>query len=129
MTEEIQIITESINALWAVGLTVGGLIGIIIKLWRGSICYREALLLLANSLKVEDKMIENTFRPELLQKVDEVGEIIGAAQAARNKAKEVLININRAEIGNRAGFLKVGSYKGNPIYASDIFAIWRKIKK
>lgn len=126
MTEEItiDIMKEAASNLWTVGIVVGGLVGVVIKLWRGLICYRQALILMANTLKVEDKMVENTFKRGIFEKADSIGDIIRASRAAKDKVEDTLADINRAEV-DRGGLVRLGSYKGNPVYASDALNLWR----
>lgn len=135
MTEEIElivIIKEMAMNLWQYSAAIGAVMFVVYKLWRGKIAAKEALLILQNVLTDSKKMTSTecgyAYNPTLLDKIDKVGEIIGASIAARDIVKNQITEVNKDSIGRPSGFWKIGSYKGEPIYASDILSIAGKIK-
>lgn len=71
----------------------------------------ETLIILANTLKDESKMPGGTFSPETIKKAEEFATTIQADDKAIEQVKEVL--------SGRELDLKLGSFKGKPIYLSD----------
>jgi len=88
----------------------------------------EIATILVNTLKDEGKMIDGQFSPATLQKAQEVANTISADSVAVEQVKQVL--------KGRETDIKLGSYKGKPVYLSDaigfssiaqgIFRIFRK---
>ena len=135
MTNEVEIIfviREIAMNLWALGVTAGAVLYLINRLWRGKIAAKEALLILQNVLTDSKKMTGTecgyAYSPDVLDKIDKVGDIIGASTAAKDIVKNQITEVNKDSIGRPSGFWKIGSYKGEPIYASDIFSIAGKLK-
>ena len=84
----------------------------------------EIITILVNVLKDENKMVGGKFSPEALKKAEEVAITIGANDVAVEEAKKALK-------GNEID-VKIGSYKGKPIYLSDAIgagSIMKKIRK
>ena len=84
----------------------------------------EIITILVNTLKDESKMTGGKFSPEAVKKAEEVAITIGANNKAVEEAKKAL---GGAEID-----VKIGSYKGKPIYLSEAIgagAIIKKLKK
>lgn len=75
----------------------------------------EATLLIINTLKDESKLTGGLFSQDTLKKVDEVAQTVGANTKAVEQAKEALK-------GQQLD-IKVGSYRGKPIYISDALKI------
>jgi hypothetical protein len=84
----------------------------------------EVITVLVNVLKDEAKMIDGKFSAETLEKAEEVARTISANDAAVEQAK--------AALKGKELDVKIGSYKGKPIYLSDAIGaggLLRKIKK
>jgi hypothetical protein len=96
----------------------------------------EAITVLLNTMKVEDKMLpDGRFKPELIEKADQVSKTLEVSTAAQAQVKEILTSGKTQDI-------KLGSIKGKPIYlghvagilgiggslAAKVREIWRKIK-
>ena len=75
----------------------------------------EALTVIVNVLKDENKMLNGKFSPETVQKAEEVAKAISADDVAVEQVKQVL--------KGREIDAKVGSYKGKPIYLSDVLSV------
>lgn len=90
--------------------------------------FAEITTILVTTLKDEGKMIDGQFSPATLQKAQEVANTISADSIAVEQVKSVL--------RGRESDIKLGSYKGKPVYLSDaigfssiargIFKIFRK---
>lgn len=72
----------------------------------------QALVVLANTLKDETKMLDGKFSPETLQKAEEMAMTIGANDVAVEEVKKALTG---KELN-----LKLASWKGKPVYLSDL---------
>lgn len=85
----------------------------------------QALIIAVNTLKDEDKMTATgQFTPETIKKAQDFATSVGADDAAIEKVK---VALQGREID-----LKVGTYKGKPIYLSEalgIAGLLRNIKK
>ena len=75
----------------------------------------QSLVVLANTLKDENKMTGGKFSPETLQKAEEFATTIGANDAAVEQVKSAL--------KGREIDVKIGSWKGKPIYISDAIGL------
>lgn len=75
----------------------------------------EATLLIVNTLKDESKLTGGVFSKDTLKKVEDVASAVGANTQAVEQAKEALR-------GQQLD-VKVGSYRGKPIYISDALKV------
>jgi len=73
--------------------------------------FGEQIAILVNTLKDEQKMINGAFSPETLKKAEEFAMTIQADDVAVEEVKKVL---KGQELD-----IKLGSFKGKPIYLSD----------
>lgn len=105
-----------VSLIFAVCVQFFGLVTLMWKLGKGKITAEQALLILTNTLKDEKKMSEDgkVFKPETMQKVDEVAQIINATLEAKEKVKDTLKQANRQD------GIKIGSHHGKPIFLEDI---------
>lgn len=76
----------------------------------------EAITLAINTLKVEDKMADGTFKPELIQKVEAAAEVLQVSKEAKDKVQTVLREGREMDI-------KLGSINGKKIYLGDVTGI------
>jgi len=75
---------------------------------------REALMLVVNTLKDEDKLTPaGQFKAETIDKIEKVATIAKVSTGAVESVKQVINDVNR-------GGLKLGSYKGKPVYLEDV---------
>lgn len=77
----------------------------------------EALNVAVNTLKVEEKMENGAFKPELVQKVSAVSEALQVSNEAKEKVERIL------KEGREVDDIKIASIKGKPIYLGDIAGI------
>jgi hypothetical protein len=77
----------------------------------------EALNVAVNTLKVEDKMENGAFKPELVQKVSAVSEALQVSNEAKEKVERIL------KEGREVNDIRIASIKGKPIYLGDITGI------
>lgn len=77
--------------------------------------FAQSLILLANTLKDESKMVGGQFTQDTLKKVEEVATTIGANDEATKQVKQVL---KGKELD-----IKLGSWRGKPIYLSDAMGV------
>ena len=77
----------------------------------------EALNVAVNTLKVEEKMENGAFKPELVQKVSAVSEALQVSNEAKEKVERIL------KEGREVDDIKIASIKGKPIYLGDITGI------
>ena len=77
----------------------------------------EALNVAVNTLKVEEKMENGAFKPELVQKVSAVSEALQVSNEAKEKVERIL------KEGREVNDIKIASIKGKPIYLGDIAGI------
>lgn len=78
--------------------------------------WAESLAVAINTLKVEDKMINGAFQPELVDKVGKVAEVLQVSKEAKENVEKVLKEGKELDI-------KIGSIKGKPIYLGDVAGI------
>lgn len=71
----------------------------------------QSLIVLANTLKDESKMVGGQFTLKTVEKAEEVAREIGANDVAVEQVKQAL---RGKELD-----LKLGSWKGKPVYLSD----------
>ncbi|MDD5486813.1 MAG: hypothetical protein PHW65_04600 [Dehalococcoidales bacterium] len=71
----------------------------------------EALLIVINALKDEEKMVDGAFSKQTLQKIEDFATTIQADDKAVKQAKQAL--------QGRELDVKIGSFKGKPIFLSD----------
>ena len=77
----------------------------------------EALMVLLNTLKVEDKMLpDGTFSPKLVEKVAQVSKTLEVGSDAKKKVQELIKSGAHQDI-------KIGSINGKPIYLGQIGGI------
>lgn len=84
----------------------------------------ESLILAFNVLKDEAKMVDGKFSDDAIKKLEEVSEVIGTSKESVEKVKTAM---RGAEVD-----IKLGSYRGKPIYLSEALglgAIIRKLQK
>jgi len=79
--------------------------------------WAEALHVAVNTLKVEDKMVDGSFKPELVEKVGVVSEALQVSAEAKAKVETIL------KEGKEVDDIKIASIKGKPIYLGDIAGI------
>lgn len=79
--------------------------------------WAEALHVAVNTLKVEDKMVNGAFKPELVEKVGAVSEALQVSTEAKQKVEQIL------KEGREVDDIKIASIKGKPIYLGDIAGI------
>jgi len=78
---------------------------------------REAIMLVVNALKDEDKLTPSgQFKAETVNKIEKVATIAKVSTGAVENVKQVINDVNR-------GGLKLGSYNGKPIYLEDVSRI------
>lgn len=75
----------------------------------------QSLIVLANTLKDESKMVGGKFTPETIQKAEEFATTIGANDVAVEQVKQAL--------KGREIDVKLGSWKGKPVYLSDAISL------
>lgn len=97
-------------------LWLGTLLLAVLKLRKQGKTWAEAFHVAINTLKVEDKMVDGTFSPDLVKKVGAVAEALQVGKEAKEKVEKVLSEGKELDI-------KVGSIKGKPIYLGDITGI------
>ena len=74
----------------------------------------EKFWVIVNALKDENKMVDGEkFTNDFISKLEKIGK---ALNVSNNSLKEAKANILQANTGS----IKVGSYKGKPIYANNI---------
>ena len=84
----------------------------------------EALIVVINTLKDETKMVDGQFSPETIKKAEQFATTIGADDAAMEQVKSAL--------KGREFDAKLGSYKGKPVYLSEVLgfaSIFKNLKK
>jgi hypothetical protein len=79
--------------------------------------WAEALHIAVNTLKVEDKMQDGAFKPELIEKVAVVSEALQVSAEAKAKVETIL------KEGREVDDIKLASINGKPIYLGDIAGI------
>lgn len=82
---------------------------------RQKMKFKDAILLILNTLKDEDKMNSSgtEFTKDAIIKLEEIADKAGTVSAALDTAKKEIEDINRKK------GIKIGSYKGKPIYLRD----------
>jgi hypothetical protein len=88
-----------------------------IKAKRDGKTWAEALHVAVNTLKVEDKMQDGAFKPELVEKVGAVSEALEVSNEAKEKVEKIL------KEGKEVDDIKIASINGKPIYLGDIAGI------
>ena len=89
----------------------------LIKAKKDGKTWIEALNVAVNTLKVEEKMENGAFKPELVQKVSAVSEALQVSNEAKEKVERIL------KEGREVDDIKIASIKGKPIYLGDITGI------
>ena len=89
----------------------------LIKAKKDGKTWIEALNVAVNTLKVEEKMENGAFKPELVQKVSAVSEALQVSNEAKEKVERIL------KEGREVNDIKIASIKGKPIYLGDITGI------
>lgn len=89
----------------------------LIKAKKDGKTWIEALNVAVNTLKVEEKMENGAFKPELVQKVSAVSEALQVSNEAKEKVERIL------KEGREVDDIKIASIKGKPIYLCDIAGI------
>ena len=85
------------------------------KSHRAGKTFAEAMTVLVNTLKDENKMVGGQFTLTTVAKAEEVARQIGANDQAIEQVKEAL--------KGRQIDVKLGSWKGKPIYLSDALKV------
>jgi len=88
-----------------------------LKAKRDGKTWAEALHIAVNTLKVEDKMQDGAFKPELIEKVAVVSEALQVSAEAKAKVETIL------KEGREVDDIKIASINGKPIYLGDIAGI------
>lgn len=78
--------------------------------------WAESLAVAVNTLKVEDKMVNGVFQPDLVEKVGKVAEVLQVSKEAKESVEKVLKEGKELDI-------KIGSIKGKPIYLGDVAGV------
>lgn len=97
---------------------------------RQKLNFSEAMILLVNTLKDETKMESDgkAFSQATVTKIDQVAQATKAGATAISEAKAVITTVNTRDITTaNPGDLKIGSYKGKPVFLSDATAIGSKL--
>lgn len=99
-------------------ITVATIVMSVLKSKKEGKTLGEALTLLVNVLKVEDKMTpDGKFKQDLIDKTQVAAEALKVGQEAKDQVTKIISN------GEHAGDIKVASIKGKPIYVGDIVGI------
>ena len=118
---------------------------VLYRAWQEKKTGAGALQLVINVLKDEAKATDNQgpdgkFIPldtiKIANKLQAVAETVNASPAATAKVTQAISAVNQAASGHEdAGDIKVGSYKGKPIYlgktvgaVANVRAIWNVIR-
>lgn len=113
MQEYIEILQNN-RELLSIGITV---LLAIIEIVRERMKSKDALMLLLNSLKDENKMQGNKFSDALIDKLYQVAEV---QKVGKDALEEVKQTIEKPRDG-----LRIGSYRGKPIYVQDVGVVAR----
>lgn len=122
-TETAAVVAKSTNWLDTLMIVLPWLISAMslifsfIKAKRDGKTWAEALSVAVNTLKVEDKMVDGSFKPELVEKVGAVSEALQVSAEAKKKVETIL------KEGREVDDLKIASINGKPIYLGDIAGI------
>lgn len=93
---------------------------------------REALLVMANALQDEKKLVDGQFTTATVTKIEAVGQAAGASPSAVEVAKQTITEINRAVTNaspatplrpateSSGADIKIGSMNGKPIYLGQV---------
>ena len=87
----------------------------VIKARRAGKTWDETLTVVINSLKVEEKMHNGSFKPDMIDKAAVVAQAIGVSQEAAKKAQEAL--------KGKEQDIKIGSINGKPIYLGNAIQV------
>lgn len=87
-----------------------------LKARRDGKTWMEALHVAINTLKVEDKMVEGSFKTELVEKAEAVSQALQVSKDAKEKVQQVLKEGREQDI-------KIASIKGKPIYLGDVAGV------
>lgn len=95
--------------------------------------FREAMIVLANTLQDEKKLVAGQFTTATVTKIDNVGQAAGASPSAVEAARQTITTINQAVANAQpatpatpavassgSGDIKVGSMNGRPIYLGQV---------
>ncbi len=95
--------------------------------------FREALVVLTNTLQDEKKMTNGQFTAATVTKIDNVAQAAGASPSAVDLVKQTITTINQAVTNAQppsptapavassgAGDIKIGSLNGKPIYLGQV---------
>ena len=98
-------------------LFIVGIVVLIIKNMLNGRKFKNALILAINAMKDESKIKDDKFDFSLVKKVKEINKLhVGDAKAAKEVEKLI------ESMNNKDG-MKVGSYKGKPIYVRDVAGV------
>lgn len=127
--EELTLNIENLKSLCSlliiVVVQVVVIIRVIRKMLAGDKTAEEALMIMLNILKDDKKMVNGKrFDLKINDKIDAIGDIIKTSNEAKNKVKNIINKVNK-----RKGLIKVGSYKGKEIYATDLLNLGSALKK
>ena len=106
---------------WELVALIIGFVYHVYKLRKQGKTTLEALQLAFNELKDETKMVEGKFSQEAVKKLEEVAERIDTSKQAVTQVKQAM---QGAEID-----VKLGTYKGKPIYLSEALGIGAAIRR
>jgi len=121
-------IDKIITILATVGMVVSWLVAFL-KARKDKRTLAESITLAINTLKVEGKMANGSFAPDLIAKAEAAAEVLQVGEAAKAEVVKAL------KEGEHVNDLKIGSIRGQPIYlgsalgiGSALAAALRKIK-
>ena len=106
---------------WELIALVLGFLWHVYKLRKQGKTTLEALQLAFNVLKDEAKMVDGRFSENTVKKLEEVAETIDTSKQAVTQVKQAM---QGAEID-----VKLGTYKGKPIYLSEALGIGAAIRR
>ena len=106
---------------WELVALIIGFVYHVYKLRKQGKTTLEALQLALNVLKDETKMIDGKFSENTVKKLEEVAETIDTSKKAVTQVKQAM---QGAEID-----VKLGTYKGKPIYLSEALGIGAAIRR
>jgi hypothetical protein len=84
------------------------------------------LVLIANTLKDEDKMVDGKFAAATAAKVEKVAAVMGAGTNAVVEVKQAVAQ-NSTNPADHKGDIKIASINGKPIYLGETAAIGTKL--
>lgn len=103
---------------------------ILVSAVRKHLSMQEAMILMINTLKDEDKMEANgaIFKEDTLKKIDKIAEVTQVGAQAIAEVKSVITTANTRDPSTaNPGDIKLGSYNGKPVFISDAYTVGSKL--